>query len=399
MIVAAAMAAATAAISSWHDARTIVLAPLAAPTYVRLVLPQSIDGGPSGRYPDLRIADAANREVPYALDASPARTAGEAVALSDVGFVKGAYTQAIADLGDSGALHSAIALRTSQPTYFERVEIASSDDRRTWTVLVRKALIYRVAQTQDAGTATIDFGPSRARWLRIRVLDGSRYFPILGASAEANAPLPQLVPLEGRSSIKQGANQTVVTFALAAPNTDLGAVAFETRTPEFSRGVAFASSDAPPGKAPDWQAFDAATISRFTAGRPQLTVDLGHRRTREVRVTVDNGNDEPLRDLRVTPLGYQHVAIFRAEPNVTYRLLWNGPTAQAPTYDLAQRLAHESWSVGAAARVGAVASAAFLPNSLGPPTAPWLQRAALPLALLVGCIVLGGIALTALRAR
>ena len=63
----------------------------------------------------------------------------------------GQFTQAIADAGDSGALHSAITIGTTQPTFFEHVQIATSDDRRTWTVVVQNALIYRVEFT-DRGS-------------------------------------------------------------------------------------------------------------------------------------------------------------------------------------------------------------------------------------------------------
>ena len=118
----------------------------------------------------------------------PQSAKGVEAELSDVGFVPGQFTQAIADAGSSGALYSALWIKTTQPTYFEHVQIATSDDRRTWTVVVQNALIYRVELT-DRGTNEVPYGPSRARWIRVRILNGSRQFPI-----------PAIEPISGSSS-------------------------------------------------------------------------------------------------------------------------------------------------------------------------------------------------------
>ncbi|HTX59800.1 MAG TPA: DUF3999 family protein [Verrucomicrobiae bacterium] len=387
-----------AAAGAWSHAASVRIPPVPRPAYVRLVLPQSIDGGDGAAYADVRIADAQDRETPYALDATPAVSASAAVALSDVGFVTGRYTQAIADLGTSGQLHSAIALESSQPTFFEHVQIATSDDRENWAVVVPKALIYRVAQNADDGESTIAFGPSRARWVRIRVLDPSRAFPITGASVPAVATPPRLVPLSGSIAVHAGAGTTTITIDFGTPNTNLGAVAFETRTAQFSRGVAFATDDgARSDDGPAWQDAGNATISRYANGRPQLEASLGNLYAQRLRATIDDGNDPPLASLTVTPLGYQHALIFAALPGQTYRLLWGNAAAAAPVYDLADRLAHQSWSVAATATLGGGAPTAFVPAATSAPVQPWLQRAALPLALALAFVVLIAISLRALR--
>lgn len=354
------------------------------PVYVRLPLPQTIDGGPASDYAGVRIADAQNREVAYALDATPATSASQAVVLSDVGFVQGKFTQAIGDLGQSGALHSDLELMSSQPTFFEHVEVATSDDRQTWTVVNPDALIYRVAQNNDAGQSTIDFGASRARWVRIRVLDGSRAFPLTGARVAAQPAPPRIVPLSASVRTANVGQDTVVNLDFGTPNTNLAAVAFETTTPDFSRTV-------------DFSGLTNATISRFAAGRPSLTADLGNQHLRTLKLTIANGNDPPLAALHVTPLGYEHHLIFAARPGESYRLLWGNPEQTPPTYDLEDRLAHEPWEVAEVARLGGTGSTAFTPAVPPPPAAPWLQQAALPIGLVLACLVLGAVALFSLR--
>lgn len=387
--------------SGWQDARTIAIPSAALPAYVRLTLPQSIDGGPDGAYPSLRVADGGNREVPYALDADPARGAGGPATLTDVGFVPGRYTQAVADLGTSGALHSAITLESSRPTFFEHVEIATSDDRHTWAVLVRDALIYRVAENGDRGQTTVAYGPSRARWVRVRILDGSHAFALTGASVPAEAPAPALVPLAGTQTLQQAGSKTVVTIDLGTPNTDVEAVAFESTTLEFVRSVAFETNDDGGGPDAKWKELAGASVARYAGARyaaTQLTALTGSVRARLLRVTIDNQSDPPLAGLRVTVLGAQHHVIFRAQPGAQYRLLWGNADAAAPGYDLAERLRHEAWSVGAVATLGAAASTDFTPASAGEQT-PWLQRAGLPIALALLCVVLLAVVLAAMRTK
>lgn len=95
----------------WLQARRIEVPLRTKPEYVRLVLPKEVDGGPDGRYPDLRIFDDHNIETPYVLDPEPRRTPSIGVIVSDIGFVPGAYTEAFIDTGSSGVLHDALAIQ------------------------------------------------------------------------------------------------------------------------------------------------------------------------------------------------------------------------------------------------------------------------------------------------
>ena len=387
-----------AATGGWHDARTIVVPPsVSRPGYVRLVLPQEIDGGPESAYADVRVVDADGREVPYALDIDPKASPDVEAQLSDVGFAPGQFTQAIADAGDSGALRSAIAIGTTQPTFFEHVQIATSDDRRTWTVVVRSALIYRVEFT-DRGSSQVTYGPSRARWVRIRILNGSKQFPIAGASFPAVVVPPQLVTLTNTQTTRQSGSNTVVTFDFGTPNTNLGAVAFEATTPQYSRDVLF---ERPADGESDWEQVSTAQISTYRSQRRAETatsaISTGEQHLRALRVTIKNGNDDPLDGLHVTPLGYSHHIVFQATPGARYRLIWSNADAGAPVYDLGDILQHEPWTVAAVATLGGAASTAFAASASS--GTPWLQRAALPIALALLFVVLLVVALIAMRAK
>jgi hypothetical protein len=239
--------------------------------------------------------------------------------------------------------------------------------------------------------------------VRIRILDAAHAFPIAGASVPAVAVAPRLVPLSATQTVKQTGTSTVVTFDFGTPNTNVDAVAFESSTPAFARTVDLATSDGNEGSdgSDAWNALPSAELARYTGtldSRSALTVVAGDRHARFLRVTIENRNDPPLASLRLTPLGFTHHLIFRAGPGARYRLLWGNPQAHAPGYDLASVLAHQAWSVAALATLGAPASTSFAPPAAGDAT-PWIQRAALPLALAILFGVLLVVAFFAMRSK
>jgi hypothetical protein len=77
-------------------------------------------------------------------------------------------------------------------------------------------------------------------------------------------------------------------------------------------------------------------------------------------------------------------------------LIWNDADAVAPVYDLGDILQHEPWTVAAVATLGGTASTAFAAGAGG---TPWLQRAALPIALALLFVVLLAVALFAMRTK
>jgi hypothetical protein len=233
--------------------------------------------------------------------------------------------------------------------------------------------------------------------VRIRILNGSKQFPIGGASFPAAVTPSRLEPLTNTPSTLQSGSNTVVTFDFGTPNTNLRAVAFESTTPQYYRNVVF---DRPSSEA-GWEEFSSSPIATYRSQRRAETttavISAGDQHVRTLRVTIQNGNDRPLAGLHVTPLGYAHHVIFEASPGAQYRLLWGNADAAAPTYDLGEVLQHEQWTVGAVATLGGAASTAIAAGTAG--GVPWVQQAALPIALALLFVVLLVVALIAMRAK
>jgi hypothetical protein len=138
-----------AGVLSANTARAIAIAPHERPTWALLELPQQIEPGPDGDYDDLRVIDDRGNETPYVLDPQCAAIPARQAILSDAGFVPRRYTEALVDAGSSGTLYSGVSIDTPRDTYFDRVDVAISDDRSTWREVRNQALIYRVGDSGD----------------------------------------------------------------------------------------------------------------------------------------------------------------------------------------------------------------------------------------------------------
>lgn len=362
-------------------------------TYVRVLLPPSVDPGSGGTYPDLRVVDDRELEVPYALDAErpPADGDERSVQVSDVGFVTHAFTEATLDLGTSGAVHDAIKLKTSEATFFVPVEIASSDDRRTWRTLRRDAMIYRVSQDGSEDTM-VRYPSSRARWLRVRVLEPRHPFDLQGASiiGADRVPPEHVVRLrvDALPQPSEDPNEETWLFDGRGRRISVLAVAFDAKQATFERNVRIQASD----DGEHWYEAGSGKIARFATGEPAVRIPFGETYARAFRVVVDNRDDRPVSGLAPRLYGRQRFLIFRADPKRRYRLLWGNPTAAAPEYDLRAKLDHEDWYATPLDVVEAIRPAR-LHSVTDALSGPLIFSG----ALLACCVVLGALTLRVLR--
>lgn len=379
--------------SAWSRVTPVIAARDARARYVRVVLPVTIAPGADGGYADLRVAGRDGKETPYALD--PARdTGGERSAeLIDTGFVPHRGTQGVVDLGSSGALVDAVALEIDddkKPTYFERVAVDASDDRRTWRVVRDDAIVYRVAQDGGRGNSTLTFPATRSRWLRVRVLDPREAFPLTGADIPAGAshePSMTRLPFPGRESDDAAKHEQTWTFAPGTPVRP-SAVTFDDGGALYERSASVETSD----DGQQWSEAGSATIAHYAEGGALTSVPLDETTARYVRVTVRNGNDAPVRALKPVLLARPHAIVFAAGAG-PYLLLSGNPAAGTPSYDLGARLAHEHWTASAARPGDTADNAGYRdPRPIGE-RFPWLLTA----ALIAISVVLGAVALRVLR--
>ena len=232
---------------NWLYSRSISLESTAEPRLVRVTLPLETFGRTQKSLADLRVIEANGKEVPYVLHARVGKEErqwrqGE---ISDLGFIPGEHTLLVVDVGSDHDAHNSLEIQTGVNEFFAWVEIAASDDRENWHVLREKTPIYRFDDT-GAGNTVVSYPDSRARWLRLKILEPERRFAVYGCriayeivEAAELVELPVLGPDPGTAS-KESRWQVDLGFE----NVPASAVHFQAEQPEFHRTVrVYASVD------------------------------------------------------------------------------------------------------------------------------------------------------------
>lgn len=311
---------------------------VAAPGLVRVDLtPASFDSaGP--RQEDLRIIDAAGREIALLLDhppIPPARLARPAA--FDVKLESGA-TRLTLTTGTKEAL-LALILDTPHPYFLRAARVEISDDNTNWTTLDQGVPIFRQWGAQKLD---LDLGGHTAAFVRVTVSDNhAPALPFTGAWLSRAAGLaPALVPVGARIAGRdEFAGETVLTLALDGRHLPLAALEFETKEPLFMRRITVTVRevrDAVPGE----RTVGSGTVYRVALdgapARAQLELPLIFTPlTRELLVHIHNGDSPPLAldgvRLKRRPVNL----LFMASAAGAYTLLSGNPSATAPRYDLA----------------------------------------------------------------
>ncbi len=333
----------------WAHATRIAI-PARANGLVRIRVPAlAIAPAADGSFPDLRIIDEADREIPYALDPQRRESTSRDVPLLDAGFVTGRGTQAVLDLGTAGDLIDTIDLRADASllgTYVETVDVEASDDRATWRIARQRAIVYRVAEDGGRGSQRVAIPPTRSRWLRVRIRDARRAFPVVGASVAREPANAEITMLPVAPAYALDRDTRIERWTFAAPVAiRTTSVAFAGTRGTFSRDATIETSD----DDTTWEPLGAGRIERFAGGSGSTSFAFPERTSKFVRVSVADGNDLPLADATPHLAAVPHDVVFEAHDGHAYRLLSSDPGAPAPTYDLAARLAHEAWNAPRAA--------------------------------------------------
>ncbi|HLJ83955.1 MAG TPA: DUF3999 family protein [Candidatus Eremiobacteraceae bacterium] len=385
----------------WHDwteARPIDVPSLRAPALVRLALPSDVYGQSRTDLADLRVIDARGAQQPFAIDQALVASARswQDASLSEQGFVPGKYSQAVADVGIGRTMHDLLTIETTADEFSTWVEVAASDDESTWRIVRARAPIFRFTSDGFAGSLDVGFAPTRARWLRVRVLDAATDFPITGCRvAEAVRIVPDWVAAAADIPPDPAAppKQTRLTVDLGIARVPVSDVRFRVGTAAFDRAVAVvASSDGS-----NWADVYDGEIYRDSQGGSSLEFNFPEARGRYWRLIIYNRDDAPLQSLRATLLATPRYVTFLARPNVHYRLIFGNAHAIAPSYDFSVSTSADERAHAQLALLGRLGNAM---NPIAPIIAhPWTESHAgiLWAALILAVAVLGWLAFRAMR--
>jgi uncharacterized protein DUF3999 len=350
---------------------------------------------------DLRVIDDQGSERPYTVFVLGAaqKTENLAATLHERSFVPGGYTQAVVEIKGDAPFHNSLEVETSEQNFIEWVSVDASEDARTWRIVQERAPIFRFIKDGREGTRVVQYSDNNARYLRVRIFNGEKQFPISGVEVqrEVGGGPEERVPVDVQilPDTHAPAGQSIWTADMGGRGLPVSEVHFDVAPMEFVRCATLATSN----DKKEWSTTASGQIYRFRRGekvQQVLTVPIsyGNADERYWRITVENGNDAPLPVASVQLYTAPRHLMFAQQPGRSYTLIYGQERAEAAKYDFGERINEEGRRTA-------------IPGKLGPEEAnatwvdprPWTETHAVFLwgVLLIAVIVIGFTAVQSMR--
>ena len=261
---------------------------------------------------DVRIADAQGEQVPWRPAPEPRAAVERSLPLLDTGRRGNA---AVARLRNVGVIDR-ITLDIPDARFDGSVTVLGSDDRVTWTRLSTTE-IYSVGGARPARSTTALLPPTDFRYLELRATHVSR---IDGATVASTPGEPKLVRVPAR--VRVGAKAIVVDLRYAKTPVDELRITAATR--RYVRPFHVAEGG-----------YIVAAGELVRVGPPRVTTVPLSVRARRLRIVIDNGDNAPLRGIRVEALARPRALLVEGGHARPLRVYY-GARVAAPQYDYAR---------------------------------------------------------------
>ena len=157
--------------------------------------------------------------------------------------------------------------------------------------------------------------------------DGAPSETLVAASAVANER-PADAPSAQRAKL-----------VLPSDHQQIVGIRYATTTPVFARDVDVECS----ADGQTWAHLTSERIWRYDGSPPRLAFEADWHCPRWYRVTIDDHDDAPLANARVTLVARAHEIVFPVVRGRRYALTWGDPALEPPSYDLGTVLHNEPW--------------------------------------------------------
>ncbi len=289
---------------------------------------------------DLRLFDAAGKEVPY-LTIPPERPeprwkSGALLAIAPSKTSSGFE----ADLG-SASLVDRIRVTGIAPPFLKRFRLEGSGDRSHWTMLVEEGTLFDLPD-ENLHLLDIPFRAGEYRYLRVTWDDresGVVLLPrgVAGRLVEWRGPAPPLVaPVEFRK-LSAGPGRSRFQVRLPGPHLPLAALELNVKEDRLLRTARITEGRLAEGEVLP-QALGGATLRRVVRGNAtasDLRIPIRAPEGREIEILVDDGDNPQLNLAGVTmefvPLPWIY---FESHGGEQLTARYGDSRLSAPRYDL-----------------------------------------------------------------
>ena len=267
-------------------------------------------------FADVRIADADGNQVPWRTTPRPPTTVERQLIVLDAGR-RGDTAVARVDLGSVHTAIDRVTLDIPDALFHGSVTVLGSDDRVTWTRLSTTE-IYSVAGARSARSTTALLPPTDFRYLELRATHVTR---IDGATVMRTPQAPKLRRIPARVSV----NPKTVVVDLGYAKTPVDELRISAATTRYVRPF---EVSVPGG-------YIVAGGELVRTGRPRATVVPLGVRTRFLEIVIDNGDNPPLRGIRVEALARPRTLLVEGGHREPFTVYY-GARVAAPEYDFAR---------------------------------------------------------------
>jgi hypothetical protein len=277
--------------------------------------------------PDLRVLDAEGTQVPWRPLPTPVAVPSQPVTL----VARGRRAGTVSVVLDRGAVHPVIdraELEIPDRAFVGRVVVLGSTTGAEGTYArLSTTQIYAVHGAVDARSTTAVFPPTDYRYLLVQARGVSAVTGARVARDPARAPLR---PVAARTRRRELERQTVVRLDLGFPRVPVDGVRVQSSTPRYVRGVRVEGSN----NGVSFVTLAQGQIARFPGvDLSRLPVEA-HQRF--LRVTIEDGDDPPLEQLRVAAEARARPLLLASGYRPPFRLLYGARDVAPPAYDFAQ---------------------------------------------------------------
>ena len=278
-------------------------------------------------FSDLRILDANGEQVPWRPEPKPAAVPGQEIPLVARGRRDGVVTVVI-DRGAAAPVVDRIALEIPDRTFVGDVEVQGSQTGAEGSYgRLSTTPIYSVRGAVSARSTTAVFPATDYRFLLVQTRGVS---DVTGARVARDPERPPLERVSAEVERRQEGTVTVIELDLGFSKVPVDNIRIRSSTPRYVRPVTVEGSN------------DGVSFVRLTQGEIARFpgVDLSQipvsARRRILRLTIENGDDEPLARLSVSAEAQPRRLLLAAGFSSPFTLLYGSPEIDAPSYDFAR---------------------------------------------------------------
>ncbi len=299
---------------------------------------------------DLRLYDASNREIPYALrirrEFDDKREIGARV--FNTGVVGSSASEVSVDLGENPGEHNEVEIKTTGANFRRQVEVEGSDSGKEWRTLNTRGVVFSfVSQNKAVDSSRVDYPTSRYRYLRVRVLRDEltddkapeitevKVMMAVHAKGELTTwgvyvPLYQLLRNQGAP-----ASQWTIDLGARVPCDRL---ALEIADASFSRPFYIESVDNPQNV----RLIASGELTRHVGeeAKPLVITFDEEAHARKLRLLfIDHSNQTlSITSIQASAPARQLVFELKESPAQPLRLFFGNPRVTAPHYDFEKEL-------------------------------------------------------------